>query len=866
MLIDIDRFKSVNSRGGHLYGDVVLESLASHLLDLFDSTDVIGRMEGDVFAVFHKGIVNESEISEAAESICNMFRGDLPELKKDNKITVSVGISVYPKDGITYDDLLKKADLALCEVKSSGKDDYYLYDSNKVNHNNGELERKRNHRKKKHSRYTGITDAEKRLLDFTFEIISNSTDAEASLNTIFTEIGKYYDLSRITIFEKATQNQKSRISYEWLNEGVSSCQASFINSLDTIINVNEQLLKKNGILYSEDAMKMDVGPYIKKMFKKIGTHALLQCKITDSNQYIGSVNFENCTKPHIWEKTEIDTLSTITKIISNYILQLRNKEELRNEIFFTQAMLDNQKLSNYAINSDTYELLYVNKYTENIVPDVKLGEVCYKAIFNRSTPCETCPLQGLNESRTRYSIEAYNEKMDAWYSKTASTVTMPNGQKMYFICSSDVTAIMERVKSKDDLTGLLTLPKFKAEAMKLLASAKNINYAIIYSDFNKFKYINDEWGYSVGDEILKFFTARVSRLLSSSELFCRIGGDIFTVLLSYREKSDVLERINMLSNNVSQDFTAKFPKVNPIFISGVYFLTPEDKILSVALDKANMARKSLKGYHKSSYAIYDDELYDEIKREKLIEDRMHNALINDEFVVYMQPKVDLRSLVITGAEALTRWKTPDGCIMNPMEFIPIFEKNGFIVELDFYIYEKVLKKLRSWLDEGKHPIIVSLNVSRLHIEDALFVEKLEHLLEKYNIPRNLIEIEITENIFVKSLSGLIDMLNNLHRRGYIISIDDFGSGYSSLNLLKTLPVDIIKLDKEFFLNNKMEEKNKIVINSIIQLAKGLGLKVISEGVETLEQAEFLRESRCDMVQGFFFYKPMPLEDFAKIIE
>jgi EAL domain-containing protein (putative c-di-GMP-specific phosphodiesterase class I) len=232
----------------------------------------------------------------------------------------------------------------------------------------------------------------------------------------------------------------------------------------------------------------------------------------------------------------------------------------------------------------------------------------------------------------------------------------------------------------------------------------------------------------------------------------------------------------------------------------------------------------------------------------------------------MQPKIDLHSLQITGAEALVRWKLPTGEYIGPMEFIPVFENNGFITELDFYVYEKTFRALRQWIDAGKQPIIVSVNVSRIHLNDSRFLERLDYLVEKYKIPTNLIELEITENIFFKELDRLIFIMNSLRKRGFLISIDDFGSGYSSLNLLKTLPIDILKLDREFFMQNEMRENDKIIISGIITLAKGLGLKVISEGVETIEQVKFLRENSCDMAQGFLFYKPLPLDDFIDLID
>lgn len=714
--------------------------------------------------------------------------------------------------------------------------------------------------------FKDIPDVERRLLNFTFKIISEAENIDFAMNQIFKEIGTYYELSRIAIFENSTMSQHAKVSYEWLNNGISSCNINNLERSDTVTREFQYKFQSTGIYACNDVTKEIVSHELEDIYNRLETKAVIQIAIYDNNQFIGCTNFEDCIRTREWTKSEIDTLYFITKVISNYILQLRSKEELKNEIFFTQAMLNNQKLSNYAIKQDTYELLYVSKNTENLFPNVELGELCYKAIFGRNKPCETCPLKGLNDKNNRYSVEAYNEKLDAWLSTTASKVEMPDGQRMNLICLSDVTGFMERVKSKDILTGLMTLPKFEAEAMKLIASAKNIYYVILYSDFDKFKFINDEWGYSLGNEILKYYAERVSWLLSSSELFCRVSSDKFITLLSYRNREDVLDRIEMINNIIKKDFNKKFPKIKPIIISGVYFLTTDDKVLSIALDKANIARKRMKGYHKSQYAIYDDSLHIEITKEKLIENRMYDALSNGEFTVYLQPKINLNTLQIDGAEALVRWITSDGKIMSPMEFIPIFEKNGFIIELDFYVYEEAFKSLRKCLDVGKKPIVISINVSRLHIDETNFIDRIDKLVKKYNLPTNLIEIEITENVFLKGLDRLLTVISALREKGFLVSIDDFGSGYSSLNLLKTLPVDILKIDKEFFMSNAMEDKDKIVIDSIIKLAKGLGLKVISEGVETIEQARFLKDCSCDMVQGYFFYKPLPIDEFEKLID
>ncbi|WMJ90646.1 bifunctional diguanylate cyclase/phosphodiesterase [Anaerocolumna sp. MB42-C2] len=863
LLIDIDNLKRINETCGHIYGDIVLETFAAYLAQTVEDGDILGRIDGDGFVVIHNTIKDKDDIYYMPQTICSLVRENLPGLKEDVKLTVSIGISNFPKDGTTYEELLQKADIALNKAKISGKDKFVIYNSElNINIFEGEMEQKRNKKKKKQN-YEDILDAEKRLLNYAFDILSEGNSVEVSIHKIFTEIGKYYNLSRITIFENETINQKARVTYEWLNAGISPCIA--IPKSDYLAKQYKEMFINNSIYYFEDITRIDISSELKWFYEQMNIKSLVQCAINDSNQLIGTVNFEDCEKARIWPKSQLNTLLIITKVVSNYILQLRNKEELDNEILFTQAMLNNQKLSNYAIKAGTYELLYVSEYTEKLFPNVKLGELCYKAIFGRSKPCDTCPLNGLDHANKRYSVEAYNKKLGAWLSTTASTFDMPNGQKMNLLCSSDVTGFMERVKSKDNLTGLLTLSKFEAEAMKLIASSKEFQYAIVYSDFDKFKYINDEWGYSIGNDILKFYAEKILKHLNPMELFCRISGDTFVCLFIYKDREEILDRIKIILQAIIQDYKTCYPKINPIIISGIYFMTKEDKVLSIAMDKANMARKRLKGFHKSTLSIYDENLHKTISKEKMIENRMHTALTNHEFIVYMQPKIELRSLNIIGAEALVRWKTHTGEIMNPSEFIPIFEKNGFILELDFYVYEEAFKMLRRWLNLGKNPLIISVNVSRLHIDDDLFIQKLEFLIRKYNLPTNLIEIEITESIFLNGLDRLKRFLGKLSDKGFLISIDDFGSGFSSLNLLKTLPVDILKLDKDFLTYDVMGEKDKIVIANIINLAKGLGLKVISEGVETLDQARFLKENHCDMVQGYFFYKPMPMEELEKLL-
>jgi diguanylate cyclase (GGDEF)-like protein len=863
MIIDIDNFKQINDQWGHLYGDTVLEVFTSDLSKLFASTDIVGRIGGDEFIVFFKSLKNTEHLGSAAKAVLSMTKDKLTELKSGG-ISVSIGTAIFPDHGKTYAKLFMNADIALYKAKQNGKNNYVMYQSELSNSvHQGETIRKIN--PVKTNTIDTLTSVDKKLINFAFDIVNEAAEIGTAIEQIFSEIGKYYDLSRISVFEVKTNLAESKVTYEWKINGMkASNECPIIKTKDTI-DEYISLFHESGLYYCNNTSFANAIPERKAFYEFMGTKAVVQCAIYDSNVFIGSVNYEDCKKDRIWNKSELDTLYTLTKLISNFIIQLRNKQELKDEIFFTQAMLDNQKLNNFAIKPGTYELMFLSSYTEQAFPHIKVGDLCYKAIFGKNVPCDTCPLKSLSETNRRVSSESYNEDTDSWYSTTATLVDLPNGEQINLVCSSDVTGFVDRVKAKDPLTGLLTFSKFEVEAMKMIAKTPSEKLVIFYTDFDRFKNINDEWGYAVGDQVLTFYSSEVSKYLVKDELCCRISEDKFLLLLKYENRDDILKRVKCIGNSFFKNIKTKFPTLNPILTCGIYFFTSSDALISEAIDKANMARKTVKGSLTSRWVIYDEVLHTRMEKEKMIEQRMYKALSNHEFEVFLQPKVDLNNLAIIGAEALVRWRMSDETLLPPIEFIPIFERNGFIKELDFYVYDIVFRKIKEWLSLGQDPFIISVNLSRVHITDSFFIEKLDRLVEKYRIPPNLIELEITESIFLNDLELTVKVLNELHHRGFLLSIDDFGFGYSSLNILKNLPVDIIKLDKEFFMQNKMEQKDEIIISGIISLVKGLGMEVISEGVETEDQVRFLQEHSCDMAQGYYFYRPIPMKDFEQLI-
>ncbi|WP_423362741.1 putative bifunctional diguanylate cyclase/phosphodiesterase [Clostridioides difficile] len=423
---------------------------------------------------------------------------------------------------------------------------------------------------------------------------------------------------------------------------------------------------------------------------------------------------------------------------------------------------------------------------------------------------------------------------------------------------------LKRIAYTDSLTGADSIDKFKINSNKLFAKNNPEEYALFYMDVDKFKYINDMFGYDMGNNTLIHISDTIASELKEDEIFARVSADHFVLLIKYKTDDDIKTRLNSIYNKVQIFSNPKINYYKLILDCGIYKISKSDNDINTIMDRANTARKTIKGGHKNSFAFYDKEMHKKILKEKEIENSMVDALNNGEFVVYFQPKYRLSDYQIIGAEALVRWDNPQKGLIPPIEFIPVFERNGFIVNIDFYVFEEVCKKIREWMDEGQEVVPISVNLSRMHFVNSNFIEKFKLIVDKYKIPTSLIELELTETAVLDNIEGLLDTMNNLKENGFVISMDDFGTGYSSLNLLKELPVDILKLDRAFFTEKDESNNEKIVISNVIKMAKELKMKVISEGVETISQVEFLKQIGCDMVQGYLFSKPMPVKEFEKI--
>ncbi len=415
----------------------------------------------------------------------------------------------------------------------------------------------------------------------------------------------------------------------------------------------------------------------------------------------------------------------------------------------------------------------------------------------------------------------------------------------------------------DDLTGIWSLNKFRQAGEKILRERGTVNHALIYINIKDFKFINDTYGYGVGDTTLKKLAQILSASLQGDEALARIHSDHFVAMLEYEQSGELYRRLDNLKERIADLSSDPQIGCDVLTAIGVYPLSPGETDINAAIDKANYAREQLPKGSRGKYIFYDDNLVNKLQFEKKLEREMAQALTDGDFKTYYQPKVDCFTGQVIGAEALVRWEHRELGIIPPSDFIPLFERNGFITKLDLYVFTAMCQQMAQWRDRGLPIFPISSNFSRLHLTDRSFANRLEEIANQHGIEHKLLEIEITENVALDELDYTKGQIKKLRAKGFNVAIDDFGSGYSSLGILSDFPFDIIKLDKSFMKAREFTKEERATIQGIVQIAHALDKKIVCEGVETKAQVEFLRSVNCHYVQGYYYAKPLPVQQFTE---
>ena len=465
------------------------------------------------------------------------------------------------------------------------------------------------------------------------------------------------------------------------------------------------------------------------------------------------------------------------------------------------------------------------------------------------------------------------DKSLRWFSLNALKYKVEDGVPVFRIVNIDVTESRENellIEQKneelrylldhDALTGLYNRSTFCRKTADFLRQNPEGTYNMVQFDIERFKVINELYGNFMGDRILLLIAEGLQKCLKSKGTYGRLEADHFAVCLpagteELQQVRDQMEK-SLASVKIEQ-------KINLYY--GVY--TIEDRGMSVDLmcDRANLALRTVKGNSNRAYAVYNDELHQVVLSEQQLTNSMEEALLQRQFEVYYQPVVDLNTGDVVSAEALVRWNHPEKGMVSPGFFIPFFEHNGFIIKLDAYIREEVCRNMMELRRRGLKNIPVSVNVSRLEFYDPNLCRSIIDLTERYRLEPQMMRLEITESAYTDNPQQLLAAMKELQNYGFQVLMDDFGSGYSSLNMLKDVPVDILKMDMKFLEDQGISGRGPEILASLVRMAKKLGMRTIAEGIETKEQGDFLRSVGCEYGQGYYYARPMPADSFTSLL-
>lgn len=429
--------------------------------------------------------------------------------------------------------------------------------------------------------------------------------------------------------------------------------------------------------------------------------------------------------------------------------------------------------------------------------------------------------------------------------------------------------VIEKIAFIDPVTNGNTLSQFLILAKQLIKNNPDSKYSIVYTNMEKFRIINEQYGRAAGDYILSCITRIVSQRLKPTECMGRIVDDHFCMLVEQQDQELLFETVKEWYGLVYDAVAFGNRGLElPISQFGIYIINDRELPLDTIIDRARFAgnKLALQSDGRIRIAVYDELAHQRLIREKHLEDRMERALEQNEFLVYLQPKYCVEGEKICGAEALVRWYNNQEGMIYPNEFIPLFERNGFIVKLDLWVFEQVCKMIDRWIEKGIEPVRISVNCSRVNFSRQGFTDEYKRIIEKYKIPPEYLEIEVTESVVYENMERINEIIAQIHGLGVECSIDDFGSGYSSLSMIKEVEADTLKLDRIFFKETREDgQRGQSVVKSIVAMAKALSMKTVAEGVEEPSQIKFLKHIGCDYIQGYVFAKPMPDSSFEELI-
>lgn len=472
---------------------------------------------------------------------------------------------------------------------------------------------------------------------------------------------------------------------------------------------------------------------------------------------------------------------------------------------------------------------------------------------------KTCEAKGIVHINVLYLSERLFMEHTRDNQQKKITASKVEREELYLYSLKKMAA--NNINSNESpLTGLYGIKAFFYQSNELMKKNPDKRFAVIRMDIYHFKTVNEFCGRQEGDKLLKYISGLFQRYIGEYAVAGHLRADIFTLCTEFEDEQQLID----ISKDIKKEIDSY--EISCKIIPAFGICTNAGNLdISLMCDYADLALQRIKGKVFRVYEFYDTDMRERMLFEKKIENDVLPALKNNQIKPYVQPKVDMRTGRIIGGEALVRWVLSDGGMVYPDEFIPVIEKNGYVLDVDNYMWDRVCYYIKKLEQEGVEPVPISINVSRMHVYQDRFISRIKELTDKYNIKPELIPLEITESAFTNEENSLYRKVKTLQSYGYKFSMDDFGSGYSSLGMLKDEHVDEVKIDKTF-VDDIATDKGKVLLSNVIRMISDLGIDMIAEGVETKEQADFLVAHGCMYAQGYYYYKPMPIEEFVLLLE
>lgn len=816
-VLSVDEFSSITDEYGYAYGEFILEKVGGGLGSVFMEPDCIAHTEDDEFIMLKSDIHTPAEVYAIARAVGKAL--ERVELKRGGNVAVNVGVSIFPNDGRDYETLYKKAVLALEATRKNPNSNCTIYDESLEVHQKYHpapketpVEAEKPEAKKivEDEQQAQYGPVEQNIVNRIFDLLATNETGTVDLVNIFAEIGKYYNYMKVYAVLLDPKKQTLKVRYHWaadnidtslalenvLAEAKKEITARFANEPAFICLNTAQL----GIKMPDDVLKC------------YPNASIFQFAVINSEDTVAYITFAKEVNAN-WTKEEQDVLIHLCRLMGIYIDRARTKEMLDEEVRYARAIIENQQITNYAIHPDTFELVYVGDYTGRQYPEAHSGERCFSAIMGRKEPCANCPVAGLTKKTRVFTTESYYEKQKRWISTTASIVEEKDDSHV-LLCWADVTEFVDRVRSKDALTGRLTIEKFEEEANRFVSEHQKSNECFVSFNFPQFSDLNDVWGYNACNELLKVFASTLNSYLKSEELFARINGANFMLMMQYEDKERTEARLSMMMEAAHTAVLRLYPDMQLNVWCGIYrFVNHEDSVTE-AMERAKLAARSIGSMQDPptvAITSYTEGLKESSNSfREFVEHSMRDAMSNKEFKVFFQPKRDFETGNVTGAEALVRWITAEGQVIEPCSFQPIFEENGFVTELDYYVHKETCRLVREWLDGGTEPPMISMSLSWQYMFSADFINRTKFLQQRYSIPSEAIEVVIPDGeLSAENLNNAMTILQELQNIGFHVEIDSYLAKCAMNALPKDLPVSVMKQNPSYARLLQLKEQRRL---------------------------------------------------------